>query len=209
MKKLTAVFIGLAFMVSVTNAQTNAPVTSTVPPSDFFSGIGSLGTALYNGIEQSGLADATNYAPVAYGTYAPKAVNKLGGGAAVAFNFPALTGTNGSIGTLFGADWLGGWSMVNANVTLKAKTRPLNIKLLSFLPDSVRLVQVEPVAIVGMWKSMGGASGGGTLWDLGADVDFGHWMGGQFTAGATWGEWNNSPNVGHRYHIFAGWRYGF
>ena len=208
MKKYIAAIIGLACWVSV-HAQTNQ-VPNLIPTSDPLAGIGQIAQSIYNGAQSAGLLNSSNYAPLVYANYAPKAKDHWGGGAAVAFNFPGLSGTNGNVGTLFGADWLGSWSLVNASVTLKAKIRPLNIGVMSWLPDSVRLVQVEPIAIGGVWTSLGGSSAGGTLWDIGGDVNFGHWLGGQFTAGVTWGEWvGNTKEPGHRYHPFVGWRWGF
>ena len=209
MKKM---FLIAALVASglVTNAQTNAPVASTVPPSDFFSGAASLLSSVYNTAQQVGLLDATNYAPFAYGTYASKAKDQWGGGGGIGFDFPGLSGTNASTGLLLGCDWLGSWSIVNANVTLKAHIHPLNIGILKSLPDSIRLLEVEPIVIGGVWTPMSGGGGGGTLWDLGGDIQFGHWLGGRFMAGATWGEWvGNTVEPGHRVHCFVGWRYGF
>ena len=186
------------------SAQTNSPT----PPGNFFGALGTEASALYTAGDKIGLLDATNYAPVAYATYAPKAKDHWGGGAAVAFDFPALNGTNGTIGTLFGYDWLGHWSMVNANVTLKAKFKPL--AGYSSLPNAIQQLQFEPIAIVGVWTSSSGSSQGGTLWDLGADISYGHLWGGQFCSGFTYGEWNgDTVEGGHRYRIFTGWRYGF
>jgi hypothetical protein len=204
MKQIIAAIAGLVLVASV-HAQT---VTNLIPTSDPFAGIAQIAQSVYNSAQASGLLSKTNYAPLAYTTYAPKAKDKIGGGAAVAFNFSGLANTNANVGTLFGADWLGDWSLVNASVTLKSKVRPLNVGALSWLPDSVRLVQVEPIAIGGVWTSLGGSSAGGTLWDIGGDINFGHWQKGVFTAGATWGEWTgNTAEPGHRYHIFVGWRY--
>ena len=206
-----ALACAMPLLLSSLNAQTNAPATNTVaPPTDFFSGGFSEVSSLYNTIQQVGLLDATNYAPFVYGTYAPNAKDKIGGGFGVGFDFPALSGTNASTGLLLGADWLGSWSMINANVTIKAHTHPLNVGVLSFLPVSIRNIEVEPLAVLGVWAPMGGGGGGGTLWDIGGDVQFGHWLGGRFVAGITWGEWNsNTVEPGHRYHAFGGWRIGF
>jgi hypothetical protein len=201
-------------VVTTTTIQ-QTPGTATPPTNAVLAGV-SLPDSLsivYNAIQSSGILQATNYAIDVYGTYANKAPTKLGGGVLLVYNIPALTsttGTNGGnmgVGLALGLDWLGSWSLVSANVTLKADTHPLaNI---SWLPDSIRTITGTPIAIFGTGQAMSGSSGAATLYDLGYSVRFGHLWGGQFNVGVTWGEWMNAGAYsGHRWHGFLGWQHG-
>lgn len=197
---------------NLTSTSTNtASVTTNTVASDL--GLSGMWLALYKFYESSGIDHATNWAVAPYLTYAPKAADKVGGGVLAVYNVPQLTDTNlGSVGAAIGADWLGSWSLISGNVTITAETHPLkSVSWLSFLPDSLRNVQAEPFAIAGVGTPLsGGTSSAATLWDLGYDVKFGHWLGGQFGTGVSWGEWMNAgQESGHRYHIFLEYRYGF
>ena len=99
---------------------------------------------------------------------------------------------------------------MSGNVTVKADTHPFaNIGLFSWLPASVKGLTMTPIAIAGIGQPMSGSSGAATIWDIGDSVRFGHWLGGQFDAGATWGEWMNAGAYsGHRFHFFVAWTYG-
>jgi hypothetical protein len=56
---------------------------------------------------------------------------------------------------------------------------------------------------------MSGSGSAATIWDVGDQFKFGHWLGGQFGVGATWGEWSNAGKEGgHRYHFFASYQWG-
>ena len=210
---LVAGFVTNEVVTTTTVQQT--PGTATPPTNAVLAGV-SLPDSLsivYNAIQSSGILQATNYAVDIYGTYANKAPTKLGGGVLLVYNIPALTsttGTNGGnmgVGLALGLDWLGSWSLVSANVTLKADTHPLaNI---SWLPDSIRTITGTPIAIFGTGQAMSGSSGAATLYDLGYSVRFGHLWGGQFNVGVTWGEWMNAGAYsGHRWHGFVGWQHG-
>jgi hypothetical protein len=191
-----------------------AQTASTNAPADFFSGGVTLPqwlTITESSITSSGILQASNYAASVYMTYSANADTHVGGGVLVIYNVPSLThvDTNGAmgVGLALGADWLGQWSLVSGNVTLKADTHPLaSIGLLSFLPDSIKNSTWTPIAIVGIGQPMSGGSGAATLWDVGYGVRFGHWLGGQFGAGFTWGAWMNAGKYsGHREHIFVDW----
>lgn len=203
--KWTLVFVALIALLTCHTAksQTNAPT------SDPF-GLGELGLSVEAGLQNSGLLNATNYGIAPYFTYAPKAKDKFGGGALAVFNVPAIGGTNGAVGAALGGDWLGHWSMVSGNVTLKLETHPFAIGVLSFLPQSVKDITAEPFAIAGVGSPLSGGSGAATIWDLGYNFKFGHLWGGRFDAGFAWGEWMNAGiESGHRYHVYAGWSFGF
>ena len=206
-------------VIESTNGTTTVS-TNTSTPSEDFLGLGATASALGQAIQTSGLLNATNYAVAPYLTYAPSAKDHFGAGLLVPFDFPALSGTNGAIGMALGADWLGSWSLVSGNVTLKAETHPLNIGVLSFLPASVRSIGAEPIAIAGIGAAMSGNSGAATIWDLGYNVKLGPWLdsmaGGNHAwldglgCGFTWGEWMNAgAESGHRYHFFLSWRHNF
>lgn len=201
--------------VVTTTVTQQPPGTATPPTNATLAGVvlpDSL-SIVYNAIQSSGILKATNYAVDVYGTYANKAPTKLGGGVLLVYNIPALTstpGTNGGVmgvGLALGLDWLGQWSLISANVTLKADTHPL--AGINWLPDSIRTITGTPIAILGTGQAMSGSSGAATLYDLGYSVRFGHMLGGQFNVGVTWGEWMNAGAYsGHRWHGFVGWQHG-
>lgn len=175
---------------------TNSPITFN----------GALGQ-VWSAFTASSIMQATNYAIAPYATYAPKAPEKVGGGILAIYN------VNDYVGAALGVDYLGSFSLVSGNVTLKADTQPLKtITWLSWAPDMVRNVTVTPFSLLGVGTPLGGTSGQGaaTIWDVGGMVKFGHLFGGRFGAGATWGEWMNAGAYsGHRYHAFVDWQKGF
>ena len=67
-----------------------------------------------------------------------------------------------------------------------------------------------PFAVAGIGTPMSGSGSAATLWDVGDQVKFGHWLGGSFGAGVSWGEWMNAGREsGHRYHFFLSYQKGF
>lgn len=201
---------------SAVRAQT-ATTNSTTPPATFASSGVTLPqwvNLTYDAIANSGILQASNNAPVIYATYAPHAATKFGGGFMDIYNIPSLTSTstNGSmgVGAALGFNWLGGWSLVSGSVTLKADTHPLaHFPALAFLPDSVRNMVTTPIVYAGLGQPMSGGGGAATIWDIGYGIRFGHWLGGQFGAGFTWGEWMNAGvNSGHRYNLFLDMQWG-
>lgn len=196
-----------------TTTITGTTTNNAAPPSSFFGGIlGGSGvlSGLANGIESSGLLNASNYVIAPYATYAPSAQTKVGGGMLVAYDFPSFSGTNGSIGMALGVDWLGSWSLISGNVTAQVATHPLNLQILSFLPQSVRDLTLRPFVLAGIGAPMSGQGGNGAvIWDVGDNIQFGHWAGGTFGAGICWGEWMNAgPQSGHRWHFFLNYQHG-
>jgi len=218
MKTTLRLIIGLALLAGITLSAQTPATNSPTPPAVFASSGVTLPDWInltVNAVENSSILQATNYAVALYGTYAPSAATKEGGGVLAVYNIPSLTSvsTNGAmgVGMALGFDWLGGWSLVSGNVTVKADTHPLaHLGVLSFLPDTIKNVTATPIAIAGIGQPMGsGSVGAATLWDIGYGVRFGHWLGGQFGAGFTWGEWMNAGTAsGHRYHIFINWSTG-
>jgi hypothetical protein len=203
--------------VTSTNGTSTTTTNTATPPAQFLSGgLGGLGAdvnQLWGAVENSGVLQATNWAVAPYATYAPSAKDKVGGGIMAIYDVPALTSTNlGAVGLCLGMDWLGSWSLVSGSATVQANTHPLaNISWLSWLPAPVRNAQCTPFALAGIGQPLtGGSAGAATLWDLGYEVKFGHWLGGQFGTGVTWGEWIHAGSEsGHRYHFFLSYQYGF
>ena len=192
---------------AVTNTLQTIPSTNVLADLDIPSSL----TALWNAVDNSDILQATNWAVAPYMTYAPSAADKVGAGVLAIYNVPQLTGSAGAIGAALGADWLGGWSLVSGNVTIQTTTHPLaHISWLSGLPAAVTNIAVIPFALAGIGQPMSGSSGAATIWDTGAQVKFGHWLGGNFGAGITYGEWMNAgPESGHRYHFFLSYQKGF
>lgn len=148
---------------------------------------------------------ATNYAVAVYGTYAPKLASgdKYGAGALFFYNL------NNYLAPGIGVDYLGHFSLLSANLTLKLPVQPFRTK--TGLPTWLQKLTVTPLGIVGTGKAFsGGGSGVSTLWDTGGLIQFGHLWGGKFGVGATWGAWDNADAYsGHRYHAFLDWSKGF
>jgi hypothetical protein len=211
-KTKITIILGVAAMVLATittsaRAQTNVvspgantnsgPVAATNAPS-----IADGLTEIYNALANSGLATATNYAVEPYLTYAPNAPagNCVGGGVLVLYNVSAFVGTG------LGVDYLGQFSLVSANLTLRAPTHPLN-----FLGGSWTNVAVVPFVLAGVGTPLSGTSSGfAAITDAGGEVSFGHLWGGQFNTGVCYGRWDNAGDyTGARYHFFVGWSKGF
>lgn len=167
-----------------------APTVTTPPPA-------SSPTNIF----ESAVADAqsaTNFGAVIYGTYAPEAPTQFGAGALAVYNF------NNYVGAGLGLDWLGTFSLVSGNVTLKLPTRPLA----RYGIDA----EFTPIALGGLGKPMSGPNRGDvcTIFDVGFYVNFGHLWGGRFNVGAMWGKWTGAgPYAVDRYHAFGGWNKGF
>lgn len=203
---LTVILLSLALCFS-TKAQTNVNqvpnLLGTNGPITFSGAVGQV----WNAFTSSDIMQATNYALAPYLTYAPKAPEKVGGGILAIYN------VNNYVGAAMGVDYLGSFSLVSGNLTLKADTQPLqSITWLSWAPASVRNVTITPFTLLGVGQPLGGTSGQGaaTIWDVGGEVKFGHLWGGRFGAGITWGEWMNAGAYsGHRYHGFLSWQKGF
>lgn len=180
--------------VSITNTVSTATATPTI-----WGGLSEIARAI-------GTADvlhATNYAFAPYATYAPKAPEKVGGGLLAIYN------VNNYMGAAMGVDWLGHFSLISANCTLKVDTQPL--RSVEWAPAWAKTITVTPFALVGVGTPLGGASGGGTtIYDIGGNVKFGHLWGGRFGVGACYGQWNNADDYsGKRYHFFLNWQKGF
>lgn len=154
---------------------------------------------LWNGVKDSGLLTATNYAFEPYATYAPdiKSKDKWGAGALAIFN------VNKNIGVGVGVDYLGRFSLVSANLELKLPLKPLAF---TKWPWATNLT-VTPFVLGGFGKPLSGTSSDvATIADAGAAISFGHLWGGQFNVGGAYGQWINAGDYsGKRYHIFVGW----
>ena len=185
--------------VSATNAQSATDnIATNAAPASVAAGLAEI----YQALAASGLSTATNYAFEPYLTYAPGAPahNHIGGGALVAYNVSQFVGAG------LGVDYLGQFSLVSANATLRVPTHPLN-----FLGNSWTNVALVPFALAGVGTPLSGTSSGvAALTDAGAYVSFGHLWGGKFNTGAAYGRWDNAGAYsGPRYHFFLGWSKGF
>ncbi len=102
-------------------------------------------------------------------------------------------------------DWLGQLSLVSVNVTLQAPFHPA--------PQRAPTWVAAPFVLVGGEKAYSGAGNfngsAGLVSDIGAYTRFGHWLGGNFNIGGTYGKWTIGDFSQTRYHIFVGWMYGF
>jgi hypothetical protein len=195
---LTITLMFAAFVLGA-RAQTNSVASATNAPLPTIAG--GL-TQIYDALAGSGLTTATNYAVEPYLTYAPDAPsgNRVGGGALIVYNVSTFVGAG------LGVDYLGQFSLVSANVTLRVPTHPLN-----FLGGSWTNVAVVPFVMAGVGTPLSGSSSGfAAVTDAGAYVSFGHLWGGRFNTGACYGRWDNAGAYsGPRYHFFLGWSKGF
>lgn len=211
LRKIVALLMVAALLALPARAQT----TNTNPPANFFpAGLGVSGSLenLITAVGNSDLLQATNWAAAPYLTYAPQAQDKVGGGFLAVYNMPALTSSLGSVGAALGADWLGSWSLVSGNVTLQVPTHPLaHLGILQgIIPASITNTVCTPFAVAGIGTPMSGNGSAATIWDLGYQIQFGHFAGGKFGAGITWGEWMNAGvESSHRYHFFLSYQKGF
>lgn len=157
---------------------------------------------IWQGFLASDIMHATNYSIEPYVTYAPNAPQhqQIGGGALAVYN------VNNYVGVGFGLDYLGQFSLVSADVTLKVPTHPL-----TFLGGGWTNVAVVPFALAGVGTPLSGSpASAAVITDVGGYVGFGHLWGGQFNTGVAYGRWDNAGAfTGPRYHIFAGWSKGF
>ena len=193
-----------AYAQTTTNTTTTTPVVLTT--NDVPSINGGL-VEIWNALETSGLASATNYAVEPYLTYAPNAPsnNKIGGGVFLCYNVSKY------IGTGLGIDYLGQFSLVSADVQLKVPTHPF--QNITWFNGALTNVVIAPFAIAGVGTPLSGQNTGGgaiAVTDAGAYIEFGHLWGGRFNVGAAYGNWANAGQYsGDRYHAFAGWSIGF
>jgi len=210
MKNTKMNLIGVAAIVLATitlqaQAQTNTAATNnpTIQPSTNPPTISGALTELYDALSTSGLATATNYAVEPYLTYAPKAPggNQVGGGALIVYNVSQFVGTG------LGVDYLGQFSLVSANLTLRVPTHPFTFTGVAWATN----LAVVPFALAGVGTPLSGAGTGAiAITDAGAYVSFGHLWGGKFNTGACYGRWDNAGAYsGPRYHFFVGWSKGF
>ena len=142
----------------------------------------------------------TNYAVAPYATYAPNAPSKWGGGIMGVYD------VNQNVGLGLGLDWLGSFSLVNANLTLQAPFHPLPSQLPSFV--------VSPFVLAGAatpYSGDGKFNGTAVVTsDFGAYLEFGHLLGGEFGVGGAYGRWSGAgPYDVPRYHGFLSWEHGF
>jgi hypothetical protein len=203
-KIVTLLTIAIAAACASAPAQTNSVSASAGATTNAPSIAAGL-TQIYDAIASSGLATATNYAAEPYLTYAPDAPsgNKVGGGALIAYNLsqylaPALE-----------VDYLGQFSLVSVNLTLKVPTHPF--RNLPLFNGALTNVAIVPFGLVGVGTPLSGASSGAiAVTDAGAYIGFGHLWGGQFNTGFAYGRWDNAGAYsGARYHLFLGWSKGF
>jgi hypothetical protein len=196
MKTKLIALIGLLTLLSnLSQAQTNT--------------LTQQGQMVVSAVQSSGLLNASNYSVEPYLTYAPKnAANaNFGGGILAIYNL------NSYVGAGLGVDYLGQFSLVSGNATLKV---PINVgkyvvQYAPWLGSGLTNLEVVPFALGGIGTPLSGSPNTiATILDAGAYVQFGHLYGGKFNVGACWGEWANAGDYsGKRYHLFFGWSHGF
>lgn len=147
----------------------------------------------------------TNLAFEAYGTIAPKAPTKIGGGAALEYNFTDY------VGGMVALDWLGSFNLVSGSVTLQApfhltKILPFQIATNSALASAMLTPYVRG-GIATAYSGGGHFNGAATVdTAMGVYIKFGHLWGGQFVSGGEIAKWQGAgPYDVTRYHIFFGW----
>ena len=194
---------GAVVLLAAMTLNLPAQTTNSVPAATNSPAISGGLAEIYNALENSGLTTATNYALEPYLTYAPSAPggNRLGGGLLAVYNLSTYLGTG------LGVDYLGQFSLLSAQVQVKAPLRPFAFTGADWATNLV----VAPFGLVGVGTGLSGATGAAVaVTDAGAYVEFGHLWGGRFNTGAAIGKWSNAGNYGGtRYHFFAGWSKGF
>jgi hypothetical protein len=205
-KFITTTIIGMAIAISaVAQTSTLAPIDSS-PTNVTGQTTVSIVSELVSGVKSSGLLEATNYAFEPYATYAPKAPkgDRVGGGALAIYNL------NNYLGAGIGLDYLGHFSLVSGNVSVKY---PISVGEQLFSKDAyLHSLKFVPFVLGGIGTAMGGTGGSSisTIEDAGAYFQFGKLAGGKFNIGACYGQWTGAGAYsGQRYHMFAGWSHGF
>lgn len=195
--KLTALILALGCYLS--QAQTNKmPVVPSLEDG--------LQKAI-DSLESIKVGNVTNYSFVPYATYAPEAPdgNKVGGGILAVYN------VNNHLGAGVGVDYLGQFSLVSGNLSIKADIHPL--KQIEFLNGSSWATNftITPFAMAGVGKPLGGTSTGmAALADVGGQTKLGDVWGGTIGLGVCYGQWVNAGDYSvKRYHFFLSWQKGF
>lgn len=166
-------------------AQTNTP-----PPKPISEVIGNT------------LGSIQNWSAYVYGTYAPDAPKKYGGGLLAVYN------VNENFGAGVGLDALGTeFNMVSGNITLKVPTHPL-----SFIGWTN--VVATPFLLAGIGTPMGGAGKANgnisTIAGAGTALDVFTVKGFQASIGYEYSQWSGaSAFSGAHHHVFFGFRKGF
>lgn len=150
-------------------------------------------TGIWDTVGQT-LEGITNFAVAPYFTYAKDAPKHFGGGLLGVYN------VNNNLGLGTGVDWLGEFSMVNANVSLKLPIHPFG-----FIGHPEW--SLSPFGLVGFGTPLSGAEkANGTLSTIegaGAFFDFikgKKWHGG---AGYEYSNWDGAGKFsGKRHHFF-------
>lgn len=181
MKNKLSLIIGIACLAMVTHAQTTYTtnssgqvfVTTPIPTNSAPGG----GLLLEAKAILVSLENATNYAVVSYLSYGLNN-HKVGGGVLALYNF------NNYIGAGVGADYLGQFSLVSANVQLKLPLKPLAFTKWAWAQDLV----MTPFAFSGLGTPFSGTGGSGIATHIGAGdyFQFGHLWGGRFNIGGAY-----------------------
>lgn len=176
MKKLLTTLTVLLACLSL-RAQTNDPVTGS-----FLDKLAVLGSI-------------TNWTVAPYVTIAPDAPTKFGGGIIGFYNF------NNYVGAGPGIDWLGGFNLVSANVTLRLPTHPFGF---IGLPDVV----ATPIVLGGIATPFGGAGkangGVATIEGVGLTVGITTWKKLDIGAGYAVTTWTGAGKYSGRHHQIFG-----
>ncbi|MDE2098685.1 MAG: hypothetical protein KGL39_15635 [Patescibacteria group bacterium] len=209
MKTLKLLILALSLATITARAQINTSnlvlslTTNTVQQTAIDRGLAAIGAGI------------SSYSIDPYFTYAPSAPTKFGGGLLGLYNF------NNYAAAGLGLDWLGQFSLVSGDLQLQA---PFHLSsVATFLANTnnpswvlaIGHTEIVPFALGGLgtpYSGNGHFNGSAmVIGDVGGAIKFGHLWGGEFDLGVCWGKWQGSGPYGGvtRYHLFAGYTYGF
>lgn len=141
------------------------------------------------------LLSASNWTAVAYGTYAPDAPEKIGGGLLCVYNL------NDYVGGGLGVDWLGQFNLVTGNLTLRY---PIPFDLLG------RHIVATPFGIGAVGTALGGAgaNNGGVSTVEGAGVTIHGLLPKNIGIGGAYVNWTGAGDYsGKHYEAFLSYRF--
>jgi hypothetical protein len=125
----------------------------------------------------------------------------------------AIYNVSSHIGFALGADYLGHFSLVSGNATIKL---PVNVGryVQEYVPVATFATNliVTPFALAGVGTGLSGTGNSSvtTIEDVGAYLQFGKLWGGKFNVGGCYGQWDSAGAYsGKRMHAFIGWSKGF
>lgn len=177
LKSLLMVFC-LVFAAHKVTAQTNNVNTNEISIID---SIKLFGRSLFS-------VPATNFDAVAYGTYAPNAPTKYGGGVLLLWNL------NQNFGAGMGFDELGHLSMPQATATFQLPIRPLVWTKISWLTNVTVYPNTLAALAIPVSGKVASTRGVGTVYGYGGSIDLFTVLGAKFGAGYEKVNWSGVGN---------------